>query len=730
MKLEQVGSMVPLLLFIALVAGCVWLTRRSTRQREVQGETLYGTKGWLGFFLVTAFVLTPLVGIGTQLKTFTDVEARTPAVLELAGYVPYKAFCWCLLLGVIVWQVWMANRLRTRYEPESVGHAKLFLALSPFVIYLSDVGAGWAFLDVNATGEDMGRTVRGFISNFLWYLYFTKSERVKNTYFGAKQSTDLGAFEPGRPRVRKLKGLEQRREPVFADLPVHAVPASDPAGPSAEGEQDQVWWYAEGEHRSGPVSAAQLEQLLQAGTISLNTLVWREGRLTWKPLQQIPELASGSAAPLAPSDVEPDFVRLDRLRERTAGASLWASAVVLSVALVWFSLAFHLPERASLGSALGIGLGALLIPVVVVAIFSLWTAYPSQRKNLQVFVGCCAVLLVTSGASSLSTRGYVERWLNKNNLSAEDFRSQANKCAQLRDLRCQESSWREYVRLRPEDPVGIARLGFALNQRDKHEEAIVHLKKSMDLGAGAYDLFAYYADSHDKLGHTSDAIEWSYKALSVAPSLVDVRGRLARLLLKTHRPYEALSLLQAYDSQMEAKGMRPYFTAQRISIETAIDKAEPEKNEERLALRLPMYAGHFFAPVTLGSGKPKPFMVDTGASLTSLSEAMLRDSKAVYRVVDPKVQMTVADGRKVAAKGVVVESMKVGPFELKNVPAVVCTDCVSLLGQASLTKFDMQSVRAQGVDFLLLAQRGMVPPQPPSNLKTSSPQPSAQAQTP
>lgn len=728
MNMEQVGSMVPLLLFIALVAGCVWLTRRSARQREIQGETLYGTKGWLGFFLVTAFVLTPLVGIGTQVRTFADVEARTPAVLELAGYVPYKAFCWCLLLGVIVWQVWMANRLRTRYEPESVAHAKLFLALSPFVMYLSDVGAAWAFLDVNATGEDVGRTVRGFISNFLWYLYFTKSERVKNTYFAASQSASSGPFEPGRPRMRNLKGLERRREPVFADVSMHSVPASSPASAPAESGTDQVWWYAEGEHRSGPMSAAQIEQLVQAGTISLNTLVWREGRLAWKPLQQVPELAGGRAA--APSDVEPDFVRLDRLRGRAAGAPLWICAVLLSVALVWSSLAFHLPERASLGYALGVGLGALLIPVVVVAIFSLWTAYPSQRKNLQVFAGCCAALLATSSVSSLSTRGYVERWFNKGNLSAEDFRLQANKCAQLRDLRCQESSWREYVRLRPEDSVGIARLGFVLNQRDKHEEAIVQLKKSMDLGAGAYDLFAYYADSHEKLGHTSDAIEWSYKALSVAPSLVDVRGRLASLLLKTHRPYEALSLLQAYDSQLEAKGMRPYFVAQRISIETAIDKAEPEKNEERMALRLPIYAGHFFAPVTLGSSKPKPFMVDTGASLTSLSEAMLRDSKAAYRVVDPKVQMTVADGRKVAAKGVVVESMKVGPFELKNVPALVCTDCVSLLGQASLTKFDMQSVRAQGVDFLLLAQRGTAAPQPPSNQRTSSPQPSAQAQTP
>lgn len=93
-----------------------------------------------------------------------------------------------------------------------------------------------------------------------------------------------------------------------------------------------------------------------------------------------PDAAGAAALP----NIEPDFVGLDRLRERTAGAPLWTCAVVLSVALVWFSLAFHLPERASLGYALGIGLGAMLIPVVVVAVFSLWTAYPSQRKNLQV----------------------------------------------------------------------------------------------------------------------------------------------------------------------------------------------------------------------------------------------------------------------------------------------------------------------------------------------------------
>lgn len=31
--------------------GCVWLVRRSAHQRQARGEELYGTKGWLGFFL-------------------------------------------------------------------------------------------------------------------------------------------------------------------------------------------------------------------------------------------------------------------------------------------------------------------------------------------------------------------------------------------------------------------------------------------------------------------------------------------------------------------------------------------------------------------------------------------------------------------------------------------------------------------------------------------------------
>lgn len=499
-----------------------------------------------------------------------------------------------------------------------------------------------------------------------------------------------------------MDAIEGRREPVFIErMQMRDAPATDSgaaAAPAPDG-----WWYAHGEARNGPLSSTAIEDLLREGTIDADTLVWREGRMAWKPIHEVPELARGRLSSRVLDNV--GFLRTARDREKPVSAVWWMAAIVLAAALVAFAVKFHLPEKASIPYAVGVAFGALLLPAIGVGIASLWGDGPSRSKGLKVFVGCAIAVLATSTFSTLLERGYAQRWLNYSNLTAEDFWAQAIKCMRIGDARCQEDNLRDFVRLRPDDAVGAARLGILLNQRGKHAEAIVQFKRSLELGAGTYDLFSYLADSHEKLGHTQEAIEWSYKALSVVPTLVDVRRQLAGLLVRSQRPYEALSLLQGYDSQLEARGQQAYFVAQRISIETSIDQAAGEKTGERAALRLPVYGGHFFAPVSIGNDKPRPFMVDTGASLTSMSESLLRDSKAAYKVLDPAVRMTTADGRKVVAKSIMLDAMKVGPFELKNVPAITCADCVSLLGQASLSKFDMQSVRAQGVDFLLLAQR-------------------------
>jgi len=60
------------------------------------------------------------------------------------------------------------------------------------------------------------------------------------------------------------------------------------------------WHYAVGGQQQGPVDDAQLDALIQAGTVNADTLVWREGMANWQPLRQVKPSGAGSTAPAAP----------------------------------------------------------------------------------------------------------------------------------------------------------------------------------------------------------------------------------------------------------------------------------------------------------------------------------------------------------------------------------------------------------------------------------------------
>ena len=98
-------------------------------------------------------------------------------------------------------------------------------------------------------------------------------------------------------------------------------------------------------------------------------------------------------------------------------------------------------------------------------------------------------------------------------------------------------------------------------------------------------------------------------------------------------------------------------------------------------------------------------MIDTGATITTVGSQWLAQTNATYRVTQPLRVMKLADGRRIATQQIAIDSLRVGPFELHDVPAVTCPQCVSLLGQSALTHFDLQSSRTQGVEFLTLKPR-------------------------
>ena len=51
-----------------------------------------------------------------------------------------------------------------------------------------------------------------------------------------------------------------------------------------------MWYFAEGEQQQGPVSQQDLINLIHAGKLKPETLVWQEGMESWQPLQDVPQL--------------------------------------------------------------------------------------------------------------------------------------------------------------------------------------------------------------------------------------------------------------------------------------------------------------------------------------------------------------------------------------------------------------------------------------------------------
>lgn len=406
-----------------------------------------------------------------------------------------------------------------------------------------------------------------------------------------------------------------------------------------------------------------------------------------------------------PTSEQLAFMQEARARQRRAGVLLWSAAAASLVLLLGQTLTLGVNASASSAYQVGQVVSCFFWPALVVGVAKLLNPDRSQRSLVLVFLIACVALTALNAALVVQRRGGLQRLLNKESLTPEDHLALVRRCAQEGDFACQEQGWRDYIDSRPTDGKGPANLGMVLNRLGRHADAVQQFQKAIALGEGAYDLFAYRADSLAKLGRTEEAIEWSYKTLSVVPALVDVRGELAKLLVAAKRPYEALSVLQAHDNHLEARGQAAYFSGQRIAIQTAIEQDASPASAERKALRLPSYAGHFFAPVALGEAKPVPFMVDTGATRTTLSEKLLKESKASYRVTQSNVQMITADGRRVAAQAVTIEAVSIGWFRLANVQALVCRDCSSLLGQSTLSGFDMQSSKVQGVESLVLVQR-------------------------
>lgn len=87
---------------------------------------------------------------------------------------------------------------------------------------------------------------------------------------------------------------------------------------------ESIWHYVSADRqRQGPVSADELRNLLDSGSISRRSLVWRQGMAQWKPLEQLAEelgLSAPHAPPAPPADADVAATRLPSYAEMQPAA--------------------------------------------------------------------------------------------------------------------------------------------------------------------------------------------------------------------------------------------------------------------------------------------------------------------------------------------------------------------------------------------------------------------------
>jgi clan AA aspartic protease (TIGR02281 family) len=270
------------------------------------------------------------------------------------------------------------------------------------------------------------------------------------------------------------------------------------------------------------------------------------------------------------------------------------------------------------------------------------------------------------------------------------------------DYKEAEEEFRWLSARRPKDTRWRANLAFALTQQDKDAEAIPIYDKLIEDGEGTYDLFAFYAKSLEGVGRDDDAIIWNYRALLIVPQLVDVRGSLAKLLTRKGRPYEALSLLASFDSQLDERGNNPYFEGQRISIAS---KLAPPSETSGATIQATKIDGAYYTIALGKSGETVPFLIDTGASHTTMSEGVLQKLGVPIPAESKWVTMETADGSQIMGRQSTIPWLQVGPYLLKDVIVVQCSDCQSLLGQSTLERFDLATTKTNGLEILSMKPR-------------------------
>lgn len=283
-----------------------------------------------------------------------------------------------------------------------------------------------------------------------------------------------------------------------------------------------------------------------------------------------------------------------------------------------------------------------------------------------------------------------------------DWQEMGLVCKKLEHFDCMEKWFGKILKRDATNDYARSQIGHAQVKLGKNESAIANFEKLVVRAETNHRIMADFAEAKAAMGDLEEAKLWYYRALRLRPQALYVADDLIDLLVKNQAYTEALGVIGNIQSQVD--GADRYFAGRVAALGDLIEReiGPPEKTE---TIRLASYNSVHYIPVRFdGMKEPAMFLVDSGASVLTLSSKFVREHGLDNFLFSRNANLQMADGSLRKARLVTFKSISIGPWKLENVDAAICDTCSLLAGKSVLRKFQTTSRLEKGIEYLNLTR--------------------------
>lgn len=290
-------------------------------------------------------------------------------------------------------------------------------------------------------------------------------------------------------------------------------------------------------------------------------------------------------------------------------------------------------------------------------------------------------------------------------------------------------TYRSALAVDPENPLAHVNLGLLYYDVLDLDRAIYHLQNAIEVDPGSWEAHRTLGLALERRGDAARAEPVMRRTLDLAPGTperAEAARNLARILERLGRKFEAAEALLASVHESDAAGSsledREHVAARIARLRRESDSSPPLLPAEAVEVRFRPWGGTIPVKALLDERVPAAFLVDTGATYTTISSALARELGIQDLDKRPRVRFRAASGD-IDAPLVQIGSLRIRDAWVEDLTVAICDTCGDglidgLLGLNFLQRF---KVEIDGPSGKLVFKRTDSPLAPPAPRATSAP---------